>query len=139
MPGWWSANDFRHARVALVGASVASWTVLLADEAGALALPAAGCLHLGLVASLVLERQWWPVRLPAAVLLLPTSIMAAALAAFTFGSGGSAEWGPTLATTSLAFGISHVVQFWRLAGLPIPPLHPLVAPDSGERCSVPGG
>jgi len=132
MPGWWSANDFRHARMALIGVSAASFVPLITGEASALAIPAAGCLHLGLVASLVLERGGWLVRLFGAVLLLPSSILAAVLAAFGMAGGSSEPWEPVVATAALAFALSHVAQFWRLAGLPIPPLHPLTAPATDD-------
>ncbi|HEY0150471.1 MAG TPA: hypothetical protein VGB92_00645 [Longimicrobium sp.] len=127
----WSANDFRVARMALIGVSAASFVPLIGSEANALAIPAAGCFHLGLVASLALERGGWLVRVFGAVLLFPSSSIAAFLASMTIWVGGRE---PVLVTAAVAFSLSHLVQFWRLAGLPIPPLHPLAAPEpDGER------
>ena len=128
----WSANDFRVARMALIGVSAASFVPLITGEASALAIPAASCLHLGLVASLASERGGWLVRLFGAVLLFPSYILAAALFAFGIAFGSSERWEPVVVTAPLAFALSHIVQFWRLAGLPIPPLHPLTAPVTDE-------
>lgn len=132
MSGSWSANDFRVARVALIGGSATSFVPLISGEASALAIPVAGCLHLGLVASLAFERGNWLVRLFGAVLLLPSSTLATLLAAFGIASGSSGRWEPLVVTAALAFALAHVAQFWRLAGLPIPPLHPLTAPVTDD-------
>lgn len=128
----WSANDFRVARMTLIGVSAASFVPLISGEASALAIPAAGCLHLGLVASLALERGVWLVRAFGAMLLLPSSTLATVLAAFAIQSARSGRWEPVVVTAALAFALAHIAQFWRLAGLPIPPLRPLIAPVTDD-------
>ena len=69
-------------------------------------------------------------RLFGAVLLLPSSVIAAVLASIAIWDVSTGGWEPVLVAAALAFALSHVVQLWRLAGLPIPPLHPLVAPET---------
>ncbi len=126
MSASWSADDFRVARMALIGVSAASFVPLLTED-DALAIPAAICLHLGLGASLALERGDWLARTIGAVFLLPSSIIAAVLANIAIWHVASGGWEPVLVTPALAFALAHIVQLWRLAGLPIPPLHPLAS------------
>lgn len=132
MPGWWSANDFRHARIALIGVSVASWVPFLTTPADALAIPVAGVLHLALLASLAFEVQPWPARLFSAVLLLPSSVVAAVFAAVEATHAARGELDPLVAPAALLFALAHAAQLWRLAGLPILPLHPIAAPVTDD-------
>jgi hypothetical protein len=132
MRGSWQANDFRRARMALIGVSATCFVPLLTVGADALAIHAAGCLHLGLVASLAFERQVWLVRLFGAVLLFPSSVIAVVLASVAIWDVSTGRPEPVLGAAALAFALSHVVQFWRLIGLPIPPLHPLAAPETDD-------
>ncbi|HEX8671672.1 MAG TPA: hypothetical protein VF710_07275 [Longimicrobium sp.] len=129
----WSENDFRVARMTLIGVSAASFVPLIAGEASALAVLAAGCIHLGLVASLAFERHVWLVRLFGAVLLFPSSMIAAVLGSVAIRDLSTGGGEPVLLVPALAFALSHAAQFWRLAGLPIPPLHPLTAPEADQE------
>lgn len=117
--------------MALVGVSAASFVPLLTGEASGLAIPAAGCLHLGLLASLVLERGGWLVRLFGVVLLLPSATIAVVLATIAIWPATNRNE-PVLVAAALAFALAHVVQLWRLAGLPIPPLNPITAPVTDD-------
>jgi hypothetical protein len=159
MPGWWSANDFRRARMALVAASVASWSAHMAmpmlclgngpcestpvpGEEVRYAILFAGGLHLALLVSLAVERRGWLARLAGIVLLVPTSVGAALYAGMVLGSIGSPY--PALMTpvNALTFALAHAAQLWRLSGFPLPPLRPLAAPvtdDVGDWRSVRGG
>lgn len=129
MPGWWSANDFRHARMVLIGVSMGSWVPIL--YVGRFTPLLVGLLHLGLLASLGLERRGGLERGLGAMLLLPSSMVAAVFAMYTLVSVAHGNATPG-AATALLFALAHAAQLWRLVGLPIPPLHPIAAPVTDD-------
>ena len=129
MPGWWSTNDFRHARMVLIGASAAGWAALF--NLGSSTPLLVGLLHGALLASLDLERRGWLERWFGAVLLLPSSTVAAVCAVYSLDSAAYGNATPFEAV-ALVFALAHVAQLWRLAGLPILPLHPIAVPVTDD-------
>jgi hypothetical protein len=127
MPGWWSANHFRRARIALIGVSMASCAPHFTGDSLLGMMPVV-FLHLGLLLSLHLERRGWLARTVGTVLLLPSSIVSALMAGLVLAPGADGRTDPLVVTTVVAFALAHAIQLWRLAGLPIPPLHPLAVP-----------
>lgn len=121
----WSANDFRHARMALIGVSFASCASSFAAET-LLGIAPAAFFHPGLLLSLLFEHRGWLARTVGAVLLLPSVTLAALVV--EVGAPGR----PVLVTAVVAYALAHAAQLWRLAGLPIPPLHPLAAPVTDD-------
>jgi hypothetical protein len=165
MSTWWSAGEFRRARIGLVMGVAASIAAVSVQEWASACLNTScerdprdidfelllvGVIHLGLVISLTAERGGTIMRLFGIVLLLPSATLAGA--GFVFFSEMMLR--PNLpfidtlvvGALTLGFALAHLVQFWALIGIPfprlpsLPPLAPSRAPAGEEtllRVSVP--
>jgi hypothetical protein len=148
------SEEFRGVRLTLVALSMVSWPAVLVWDACSghhcapirpdgeeLAFVAllVGALHLALLISFTLERGGWVARLAGAVIQLPTLGIAAAGTTRII-LNWPREAG--LLALCLPFLVLHVMQLWRLSGIPFPRIQPLalehvnfvspqVAPGSG--------
>lgn len=144
----WTAEEFRRVRIALVAASALAWTVAPSFVSGAAPLLTlggllagalvSGAVHFGLMLSLALERGEWVIRLLAAVMMIPNLIAAAAGSAVAIMVAGRPE-GKHLLAGFVSLLVLHVVQLWRLTGVPFPRVQPLALPPADNATPVQEG
>lgn len=136
----WTDDEYRIARITLVGLSMAGWPVFFAWDAmvgcsseycepthiegGDLELAAliVGVLHLGLLVSLSMEHGGWVARLIGAVCLLPVFALAASWTGDIVLSGSPTRFYPPFVSLLLL----HAMQMWRLSGFSFPRMQPVM-------------
>ena len=146
MSAAWAKEEFRRARIALVTASALAWMVALdfASSERPLLTPGgllagtlvSGVVHFGLMLSLALERGDWMIRLFGAVMMIPNLILAAGGFAVAIMVADLPEEKLLLAGFASLL-VLHVVQLWRLAGIPFPRVQPLALPLADDARPIP--